>query len=258
VAARRRTDDDRDLIRQAVVEFIGPFALVFIGVGAIISTAGDNLVAIALAHGLAIGLMVASAGHISGGVYNPALTIGLLVTGRLPGSRALMYIVAQLAGAVVASLALKAIFDGSQIDAVGLGVPIVAERYEVSAGLLAEIIGTFLLMYAVFGTAVDQRGAKAIAPLVIGLVITIDILAFGAVTGAAVNPARSFGPALVQGIWTDFWVYWVGPTIGAVLAALLHHHLLIPGRITPDAGEVRVEPTTAQRDAHAAPRRRRR
>jgi aquaporin TIP len=242
------------------VEFIGPFALVFVGVGAIITTAGENLLAIALAHGLAIGLMVASAGHISGGVYNPALTVGLFVTGRLPSNRALVYILAQLAGGVVAALALKAIFDGSQIDAVGLGVPVVAERYEVAAGLLAEIIATFFLMYAVFGTAVDPRGAKAIAPLVIGLVITIDILAIGAVTGAAMNPARQFGPALVQGIWTDFWVYWIGPVIGAVAAALLHHHLLIPGAITPEAGDVEVEPTTAQqqREVRTATSRRRR
>jgi aquaporin TIP len=253
-------DDGRDMVRQAVVEFIGPFALVFIGVGAIITTAGENLVAIALAHGLAIGLLVASAGHISGGVYNPALTVGLFITGRLPANRAIIYIAAQLAGAVVAALALKAIFDGSQIDAVGLGVPVVAERYEVAAGLLAETVGTFFLMYAVFGTAVDPRGAKAIAPLVIGLVITMDILAIGAVTGAAVNPARQFGPALVQGIWTDFWVYWVGPILGAAAAALLHHHLLMPGAITPQAGDVEVEPTEAQqqRIIRAAPRRRRR
>ncbi|HUG16177.1 MAG TPA: aquaporin [Thermomicrobiales bacterium] len=258
MSKKRNAGDERELLRQAVVEFIGPFALVFIGVGAIISTAGENLIAIALAHGLAIGLLVASAGHISGGVYNPALTIGLLVTGRLPVNRAGVYVVAQLAGATVAALALKAVFFGSDIDAVNLGVPAIAPGFSVGAGILAEAIGTFFLMFAVFGTAVDKRGAKEIAPLVIGLIITIDILAFGAVTGGAVNPSRSFGPALVQGDWTNFWVYWVGPVAGAVGAALLYHHLLQPGTITPEAGRVEIEPTTAQRETPRSERRRRR
>ena len=118
----------------------GLFAgLLGIGGGAIIMTAGENLVAIALAHGLAIGLMIAAAGHISGGVYNPALTVGLVATGRMPLNRGILYIVAQLAGAVVAALALKAIYDTSQVDAVNLGTPMVGARYEVSAALLAEI-----------------------------------------------------------------------------------------------------------------------
>lgn len=244
----RRGDDDRELMRQLVVEFIGAFALMFFGGGAIIL--GADLLAVALAHGLAIGLMVAAAGHISGGLYNPALTVGLMVTGRMPPQRGVAYIVSQCVGAVVAALALTAIFDGSQIDAVNLGVPMVAERYEVTAALLAEIIGTFFLMYAVYGTAVDSRGAKAIAPLVIGLTITIGVLAIGPVSGAALNPSRAFGPALVQGEFTNHWIYWVGPIVGAVLAALLYHHLLMGGRITPAAGDVQVEPT----DAHRAER----
>jgi aquaporin TIP len=259
--SRRHEGEGLEAIRQAIVEFIGPFALMFIGGGSVIVTQGQNLIAIALAHGLAIGLMIAAAGHLSGGVYNPALTVGLVVTKRMPPQRGIIYVVAQLAGAIVAALALKAIFDGSQVDAVNLATPMVGQTYEVSAALLAEVIMTFFLMYAVFGTAVDPRGAKTIAPLVIGLVITIDILAFGPVTGAAMNPARAFGPALVQGVWNDHWIYWVGPIAGAVLAALLYHLVLIGGRITPEAGDVEVEPTTARREAAARPiatRRRRR
>lgn len=238
-------------MRQLVAEFIGPFALMFAGGGAIVVTAGDALgpnaalLAIALAHGLAIGLMIAAAGHISGGLYNPALTVGLMVTGRMPAQRGVLYMISQCLGALVAALALKAIFDGSQIDAVNLGVPLVGDRYEVSAALLAEFIATFFLMYVVYGTAVDPRGAKAIAPLAIGLTISIAVLAIGPVSGAALNPAREIGPAIVQGEFSNFWIYWVGPIAGAVAAALLFDWFLMRGRITPEAGDVEVEPTAA-------------
>lgn len=250
-----------DVMRQAIAEFIGAFALMFIGGATIIVTQSlgtSALLMVALAHGLAIGLMVASAGHISGGLYNPALTVGLVVTRKMPLQRGVIYVVSELLGATVAALALKAIFHASEIDPVHLGAPFVSGRYEVSAGLLAEIIATFFLMYAVFGTAVDPRGAKAIAPLVIGLVITIDILAIGPVTGAAMNPSRAFGPELVQGFWNDWWVYWVGPIVGAVAAALLYDKVLGPGAITPEAGNVAVEPTSAARETRAPQRRRRR
>jgi MIP family channel proteins len=250
-----------DATRQAIVEFIGAFALMFFGGATIIVTqslGGAALLMVALAHGLAIGLMVASAGHISGGLYNPALTVGLVVTRKMSAQRGVIYIISELAGATVAALALKAIFHPSEINPVHLGAPFVNGRYEVSAGLLAEIIATFFLMYAVFGTAVDPRGAKAIAPLVIGLVITIGVLAIGPVTGAAMNPSRAFGPELVQGYWNDWWIYWVGPIIGAVLAALLYDNVLGRGAITPEAGNVDVEPTTAARETRVPQRRRRR
>jgi aquaporin TIP len=259
----RRGDDGLELTRQLVVEFIGTFALMFFGGAAIVLTAGEGLdgnaglLVVALAHGLAIGLMVAAAGHISGGLYNPALTVGLMITNRMPAQRGITYIVSQCVGALVAAFALTMIFDGSQIDAVNLGVPTVGERYEVTAALLAEIIATFFLMYAVYGTAVDPRGAKTIAPLVIGLTITIGIFAIGGVSGAALNPARAIGPAIVQGEFADQWIYWVGPIIGAGLAALLYHHLLMRGAITPEAGGVESEPTEASyvdRDARTTTR----
>lgn len=230
------SDQQRDWLRQIVVEFIGPFALMFIGGGAIMATAADgtidggDLLAIAVAHGLAIGLMVAAAGHITGGLYNPALNVGLMITRRLPVDKGVVYTISQLAGAVVAALALKAIFPSATVDAVNLGVLQLSPGTAAGAGLLAEGIATFFLMYAVFGTAIDSRGAKAIAPLVIGLVITVDILAIGRLTGAAMNPARAFGPALVQGDWTDQWIYWVGPIAGAIVAALLYNILIMGPR----------------------------
>jgi aquaporin Z len=255
-------------IRQAIVEFIGPFALMFIGGASIIITqtwvqppqpiGADGLIAIALAHGLAIGLMVAAAGHISGGLYNPALTVGLVATRRMSVERGVIYIVSQLAGAVVAALALKVIFAPRLVDPVQLGVPAVGARYEVGAALFAEVIATFFLMYAVFGTAVDPRGPKAVASLVIGLVITIDVLAIGPVSGAAMNPSRAFGPALVQGEWADQWVYWVGPIVGALAAAFLYNYVIMPGSAVPQPGEVEVEPTVPTVREVRTPQRRRR
>lgn len=215
------------LVNCLIVEFIGPFALMFIGGGAIIATRGDNLVAIALAHGLAIGLMVAAAGHISGGVYNPALSIALLATGKLPLPKTVGYIVVQCLGCAVGALALKAVYPAAAVDAVKLGTPQLGAGVGLGQGFLTEAILTFFLMFAVFGVAVDKRGPATIAGLVIGLVITMDIFGGGALTGAAMNPARAFGPALVQGEWQDQWLYWVAPTVGALAAALLYNSLLL-------------------------------
>ena len=153
---------EQNWLKNSVVEFVGTFALIFVGAGSIIATGGQNLVAIALAHGLAIGLMVAAAGHISGGVYNPSLTVGLMVTRRIGVGRGVYYLVAQLLGATVAALALKVIFAPAAAAAVNLGTPAVGLGVGTAAAVLAEIIMTFFLMYSVFGVAIDQRGAKAI------------------------------------------------------------------------------------------------
>jgi MIP family channel proteins len=212
---------DKDWYSRAIVEAVGTFALIFVGAGSIVATGGQNLVAIALAHGLAIGLMVAAAGQISGGLYNPALTVGLISARRMPLSRGIYYIVSQLIGATFAALALKTLFTPAAIDAVQLGTPALGAGVNAGSGMLAEFIMTFFLMYSVFGVAVDVRGARAIAGLVIGLTITMDVFVGGGLTGAAMNPARWFGPAVVQGVFADWWVYWVGPIIGAVLAAVL-------------------------------------
>jgi aquaporin TIP len=244
---------ERDWYRNALVEVIGTFALIFVGAGSIVATGGQNLVAIALAHGLAIGVMVASAGHISGGLYNPALVCGLLAARRMPVMRGVYYIVAQLVGALLAALALKAIFPAAMINTVGLGTPGVGQGFGVGGAVLAEIIMTFFLMYAVFGVAVDMRGARAIAGLVIGLTISVDIFVGGGVSGAAMNPARWFGPAIVQGVLADWWVWWVGPIIGAVISALLWNEVYLrdlpapePGAASVDIEQTRGQPTPAR------------
>lgn len=247
---------DREALQQGVVEFIGTFALIFLGAGAIIMTGGENLVAIAFAHGLAIAIMIAATGHISGGLFNPALTVGMAITGKLAPDRAVVFLVSQLLGGVAGALALIAIFPSSQVDAVELGTPALG-NVEVMAAVLAEAILTFFLMYVVFGTAVDQRSNKAIAPLAIGLTITADIFALGAVTGAAMNPARWFGPALVQGFWDDGWVWLVGPIAGAAVAALVYDYILLDEEI-PGAAPVDDEGAQLPERERPSSRRRRR
>ena len=216
--------DTREHGRKLAAEFIGAFALIFIGAAAIIQTGGQNLLAIAIAHGLAIALLVSSLGHISGGLFNPALTIGLWATRRLDTVSTVAYIIAQLLGAVVAALALLLLFPEALRDAVSLGVPLLGRGINFGQGVMLEAIATFFLMLAVFGTALDSRGPK-LGGFGIGLILTMDILAIGTLTGAAMNPARTFGPALVGGEWSNHLVYWIGPIIGAVVAALVYHYL---------------------------------
>jgi MIP family channel proteins len=233
--------DNREWTKLLVVEFLGPFALVFAGVSAIIATQGDNLVAIAFAHGLAIGLFVAAAGHISGGVYNPALTVGLWVTRKLDSTRAIAYIIAQLVGATAGAALAKACFPDKMSDAVNLGVPRVGDGFSTTNAVLIEIVTTFFLMFVVFGVAVDGRsGGRAIAGLAIGLTITMDIFGAGAVSGAAMNPSRWFGPAVIQGEYSDFWIWWVGPIVGAVIAALLYTYVLLEEH--PEIGTSDIDP----------------
>jgi aquaporin TIP len=217
-------------VHPLLAEVIGTFALIFMGAGAIIMTQGTNLVAIAFAHGLAIALMVAAAGHISGGAYNPAVTIGLGVGRKLPWPKVVAYIIAQLVGATLAALVLKSVFPSDLTAPVGLGTPAVGEGYSNSNALIAEIITTFFLMYVIYGVAVDKRGPASIAALCIGLTISMDIFATGAVSGAAMNPARWFGPALVEGQWENGWIWIVGPVVGALIAAGVYFYVYHRGK----------------------------
>jgi MIP family channel proteins len=224
------------LAKVALAEAVGALALIFLGAGSVIadqlSDGKVGLVGIAFAHGLAIATMVAAVGHVSGGHFNPAVTLAFLATGRLPAARAVWYVAAQLAGAVIAAWLLTLSFPAGVREAVGLGTPTLAEGLRAGTGMLVEGILTFFLVFVIFGVAVDTRGPRAIAPLAIGLVIAMDILAGGVLTGGAMNPARAFGPALVSGRWANHLVYWVGPAIGAVAAAWVYQWLMErePGR----------------------------
>ena len=217
------------LIKQCVAEFIGTFALIFVGVGAIYNNVG--LLGIAFAHGLTIAVMVSATAGISGGQLNPAVTFGLFIGGRLKVFQTIAFWIAQLAGASAAGFVLLFIFTG-QVDPqkgavlaetiVANGTPDLAPKGITAVqGIMVEGILTFFLVFVVYGTAVDIR-APRIGGLAIGLTITLDILFGGPFTGAAMNPARVFGPALASWYWHDHYVYWLGPLIGGAAAALVY------------------------------------
>ena len=202
--------------------------LIFVGAGSIMLGGQTALIAIAFAHGLAIAVMVSAVGHISGGHFNPAITLGFLITRRIEPFLGALYIVTQLAGATVAALLLRWIYPQAARDATFLGAPLKSGAVDVWQAATLEAILTFFLVWVVFATAADPRGAfKSIAGLAIGLTITADILVAGPITGAAMNPARAFGPELVQREWADAWIWYVGPIVGGALAALAYEFLYL-------------------------------
>ena len=219
--------------RPLLAEFLGTFFLCFAGIAAIVSTgapvnSGAGLVGIALAHGLALSIAVNAFGGISGAHFNPAVTLGFLSAGRIKLPSALSYIVSQLIGATVAAAACLYIFPAEAVDGSKLGIPLPASWATTGVVLATEFILTYLLMTAIYGTAVDERGrAVKIGGFGIGLTVAFDILAAGQVTGASMNPARSFGPALMYGYWTWHWAYWIAPPLGAIVAALVYEHVLM-------------------------------
>jgi aquaporin TIP len=217
---------DGDALRRGVAEFIGAFALMLVGGGAILS--GADLTGIALAHGLVIAVMASAVGHISGGHFNPAVTFGFLITRRMKPALAAVYWVSQFTGAVVAALLLWWIFPSRVVDGAKLGAPRLDPAIGTGAGVVLEGILTFFLVWVIFATAADTRGTfKSIAGLAIGLTITLDVLAGGRLTGAAMNPARAFGPELVHNVWSNAWIWYVGPLIGAAVAALVYEFLYL-------------------------------
>jgi len=231
-------------LRVLAAEALGTFYLCFAGIAAILCTvppvsAGGGLVAIALAHGLALSIAVNNFGGISGAHVNPAVTMGMLVTGRIKPGLAMLYVVAQMLGASIAAMTCREIFPAEAVAAANLGIPLPAAWASTGTIFCVEFVLTFLLMTSVFGTAVDERGKTVkIGGFGIGLTVAFDILAGGPITGASMNPARSFGPALVMGHWEWHWLYWVAPIAGAVTAALFYHAFLL---ISPDEPPVKEE-----------------
>ncbi|MGH8991107.1 MAG: MIP family channel protein [Acidimicrobiia bacterium] len=226
-----------------MAEFVGTFALIFIGVGSIVAAGaagggegGAGLVTIAIAHGLAIAVMVSAVGHISGGHLNPAVTIAAAAARKIHPMEAVVYMGAQMAGAIAGAAVLRGAIPESLWRSAKLGTPGLGDGISAGQGVIIEAVLTFLLVWVIFATAVDPRGAFGkIAGLAIGFVVLMDIMAGGPFTGGAMNPARFVGPALVGGYWSNAWVYFVGPIAGGLAAAGLYGALYLPRQKTATA-----------------------
>jgi MIP family channel proteins len=219
----------RSTLRPLVAEFLGTFGFVFIGAGVVVADAFKNgdigLLGIALAHALAFSVMVTITLDISGGHLNPAITFGLWVARKIDAVRGALYVAAQLAGAVLAVLCVRLLFPSVAGQMSGYGVPRVSGLLGIPGAIALEAILSLFLVSAVFGTVVSPRAPK-VGGFGIGLVLLFDILVGGPLTGAAVNPARAFGPALVAGSWHGHAVYWIGPLIGGGAAGLIWSWLM--------------------------------
>jgi MIP family channel proteins len=220
-----------------VAEAVGTFLFFVVGAGSVVlathaGASGPGLVGIAFAHGLALAVMVSAFGAISGGHFNPAVTVAVRLAGRIEWTHAAAYVVAQLIGAAAAGYLLLIVMPGAAAKASLLGTPTLDPAISVSAGIAIEAVLTMLLVLTVFGTAVDAR-APRLGGMAIGLAVTADILMGGPLTGAAMNPARWFGPALASGHWDNWYVWWIGPLIGAIIAAVIYRYAL-EGEAEPD------------------------
>jgi aquaporin Z len=214
-----------DYLRRATAEFVGVFALIFVGAGSLIY--GDVNGA-ALAHGLVIAVMVSAVGHISGGHFNPAVTLGFVVTRRISMPLAFVYWVTQFVAAIAAAALLKWLLPGQIESGVSLGAPSLYTDINPGQGVVIEAVLTFFLVWVIFASVADPRGTfKQIAGLAIGFTIALDILFAAKLTGAAMNPARAFGPELIGNHWKDAWVWYLGPFAGGAIAAVLYELLYL-------------------------------
>ncbi|XP_058114493.1 aquaporin TIP2-1 [Magnolia sinica] len=240
-----RFDDSFSIgsLKAYLAEFISTLLFVFAGVGSAIaynkltsSAALDpaGLVAIAICHGFALFVAVSVGANISGGHVNPAVTFGLALGGQITILTGILYWVAQLVGSIAACFLLKAVTGGLAIPTHTLAAGVGAAE-----GVVMEIIITFALVYTVYATAADPKKGSlgTIAPIAIGLIVGANILAAGPFSGGSMNPARSFGPAVASGNFTDNWIYWVGPLIGGGLAGLIYGYVFMSSEHAPLSSE---------------------
>ncbi len=210
------------LARRAAAELIGTYVVVTAGCGAIMIDAQTSTIGhggVALTFGLVILAMIAATGHISGAHFNPAVTIAFALTHHFPWRDVLFYISAQMCGAVLAALTLRLLIG----NVAQLGATLPHGSVAQSFGL--EILLTAVLMFVIISVATDTRAVGAPAAIAIGSTVALDALWGGIISGASMNPARSFGPAFVAGIWTDQWVYWFAPVLGASIGAILYEFI---------------------------------
>jgi aquaporin TIP len=219
-------------LRPLTAEFIGTFGLVFIGAGSVVvnqARAGAlGLLGIAVAHGVVLAIMVTTFMRISGAHFNPAVTFGLWLANKIDAKDAGLYVATQLLAAVIAAFLVKELLPTVAGADTGYGVPRIAADVDIIQAILLEAILTFFLVSAYFGTAVSPEAPTGIGGFAIGLVLLFDILVGGPLTGAAMNPARAFGPAAVAGEWVGQGAFWIGPLLGGAVAALVWGKVLLP------------------------------
>jgi MIP family channel proteins len=234
---------------RASAEAIGTFALVFAGCGAIVTDAERRgalgVVGVGLVFFLVLVVAIAALGHISGAHFNPGVSLSFFLTRHLPARDLSVYVVAQLLGATAAAGLLVVVWPGHPAS-LGATVPSIA----AGRALIVELALTALLMLVIMSVATDTRAVGAPAALAIAAAVGLAAIAFGPLTGASLNPARSFGPALVAGQWRDFWVYLAGPLLGAPLGALAYQYLRGEAPQRP----ILIPPADADTDGHRAVR----
>jgi MIP family channel proteins len=228
-----------NMVTASIAEMVGTFVLIYGGTA--VATAALLAVPVAgpaydsfatpLAFGLALVVVVASIGHVSGGHVNPAVTLGLAVTGRFPWRFVPAYVIAQIVGAGLGALATWASYGSAARDTANLAAPTPAPGVGVGQALLVEALVTFVLVFVVVSVATDDRVGAGVAPIAVGFALAVAVLIAGPVTGGAVNPARALGPMIVAGQFTAFWLYIVGPVLGGVVAAVTYDRFLAKGSV---------------------------
>ena len=231
MGSNNSSSNQASLFKRSLVELIGTLFFVFVGAGSAIGAAMSlqqfsNLFIAAFANGLAVALAVTATMNIFGGHINPAVTIGALVTRRIKLIDAISYIVAQLIGAALAGAFLFALTPKKVAESVHYGSPSLDSSISIYQGIFLEMIMTFFLVYVIFATAKDKRAPK-VAGFAIGLTVTANVFIGGPLTGAALNPARAFGPELAAMFFKDWYVYWIGPILGAIISSLLYNYLIL-------------------------------
>ena len=267
------------LFRRLVAEFVGTALLVLFGPGSVVAAlkVGDGnldyggLGFIALAFGIVVAVVIYGFGAVSGAHINPAVTFTLVVTRRFPWVEAIPYVMAQLLGGAAGGLLVVAIFSREAVGLGGVGSTVLSPDVSYGAGIGAEAVGTFILVFAIMAVAVDARAPKEMAGLMIGLAVALAIVVVGPLTGASLNPARTFGPYVASALfggsppWGDFAIYWVGPFLGGAAAAFVYDVVAQPRLLGAAVGapgsegqpeenrEIVVETTAGKSTAHNVP-----
>ncbi len=223
--------------KKYIAELVGTFALVFIAAGSVCADfylrrsggQGLGLLGISIAFGVVVIAIIYVTSYISGSHVNPAVTISFWITKRMDPNTAIMYIISQIAGAALAGLALRTLFPDA-LKTVYLGTCILSSGVSVTRGILMEFIISFLLVFTIYGTLVDRRASAGFAGIAIGLVVLFGSMIGGTISGGAMNPVRAFGPAIASGQFTHHYVWWIGPILGGIAAAVLYDKIFAEKR----------------------------